>query len=76
MHQWARETAARWLDVPEFRERRWRHVRAVGVKAELLAPAFGVDGPLLSASAWLHDIGYAPPIQQTGFHPIGGARER
>ena len=72
---WARETAARWLDVPEFRDRRWRHVQAVGAKAELLAPAFGPDGAVLSASAWLHDIGYAAPLQETGFHPIDGARE-
>ena len=73
--RWARKTAARWLDVPEFRDRRWRHVQAVGVKAELLAPAFADDGPLLTASAWLHDIGYAPQLQETGFHPIDGARE-
>jgi putative nucleotidyltransferase with HDIG domain len=72
---WAQETAARWLDVPEFRGRRWRHVQAVGAKAELLAPAFAEDGPLLAASAWLHDIGYAPQLQETGFHPIDGARE-
>ena len=25
------------------------------------------------AAAWLHDIGYAPGLQQTGFHPIDGA---
>jgi len=72
---WARETAARWLDVPDFRDRRWLHVQAVGAKAELLAPAFAEDGPLLAASAWLHDIGYAPQLQETGFHPIDGARE-
>jgi putative nucleotidyltransferase with HDIG domain len=71
---WARTTAATFLDVPEFRERRWRHVQAVGAKADLLAPAFEADGSLLAASAWLHDIGYAQVLQKTGFHPIDGAR--
>lgn len=71
---WARHQAATYLDVPQFRGTRWRHVQAVGAKAELLAPAFGADGNLLAASAWLHDIGYAQPLQQTGFHPIDGAR--
>ena len=25
------------------------------------------------AAAWLHDIGYAPQLQRTGFHPLDGA---
>jgi hypothetical protein len=29
---------------------------------------------LLVATAWLHDIGYAPELRQTGFHPLDGAR--
>ena len=28
----------------------------------------------LVAAAWLHDIGYAPGLVQTGFHPLDGAR--
>ena len=28
----------------------------------------------LVAAAWLHDIGYAPDLVQTGFHPLDGAR--
>jgi hypothetical protein len=28
----------------------------------------------LIAAAWLHDIGYAPSIAFTGFHPLDGAR--
>ena len=71
---WAKETAARLLDVADFRDRRWRHVQAVGAKAEQLAPAFGEDGPLLIAAAWLHDIGYASELQRTGFHHLDGAR--
>jgi HD superfamily phosphodiesterase len=30
--------------------------------------------PLLVAAAWLHDIGYAPGLRDTGFHPVDGAR--
>jgi hypothetical protein len=71
---WARATAARYLDAPEFQDRRWRHVQAAGAKAETIAGAFGSDGELLSASVWVHDIGYAKELQQTGFHPLDGGR--
>jgi hypothetical protein len=33
-----------------------------------------VSGELLMAAAWLHDIGYAPRVAVTGFHPLDGAR--
>ena len=26
------------------------------------------------AAAWLHDVGYAPSVARTGFHPLDGAR--
>ena len=29
---------------------------------------------MLVAAAWLHDIGYAPGLRDTGFHPLDGAR--
>src|SRR5262249_38092174 len=29
---------------------------------------------LVEAAAWLHDIGYAPDLVDTGFHPLDGAR--
>ncbi len=32
------------------------------------------DRDLLVAAAWLHDIGYAPPIGHLRFHPVDGAR--
>ncbi|MFB9323093.1 HD domain-containing protein [Cryptosporangium minutisporangium] len=54
--------------------RRWAHSRAVGAQAETLGPLLGPDTELLVAAAWLHDIGYAPSIAHTGFHPIDGAR--
>jgi HD superfamily phosphodiesterase len=34
----------------------------------------GDDADLLEAAAWLHDIGYAPDLAKTGFHPLDGAR--
>ncbi|WP_207229865.1 HD domain-containing protein [Krasilnikovia cinnamomea] len=71
---WARDLARGYLDVPQFRDARWRHVQAVGAKAAALAPAFGIDGDILVAAAWLHDIGYSPELARTGFHPLDGAR--
>ena len=35
---------------------------------------FGPDGETLIAAAFLHDIGYAPELAMTGFHPLDGAR--
>jgi hypothetical protein len=54
--------------------RRWRHVQAVAAQAERLSWLPGVSGELLVAAAWLHDIGYAPRLASTGFHPLDGAR--
>ena len=69
----ARATAERLL--AQAMPRRWQHVRAVGQKAERIAPAFSApDAATLAAAAWLHDIGYAPDLVDTGFHPIDGAR--
>lgn len=71
---WARELARRHLDVDRFRDARWPHVRAAAAKAAELSPAFGPDGETLVAAVWLHDIGYAPELATTGFHPLDGAR--
>jgi putative nucleotidyltransferase with HDIG domain len=55
--------------------RRWRHVQAVAAKAEQLGRVIvPEDRDLLTASAWLHDIGYAPNITDTGLHALDGAR--
>ncbi|MFE0529821.1 HD domain-containing protein [Micromonospora parva] len=54
--------------------RRWRHVHAVAAKAARLGPLTNNDGEILLAAAWLHDIGYAPKIADTGFHALDGAR--
>ncbi|MGA3562190.1 HD domain-containing protein [Melissospora conviva] len=57
----------------ERRSRSLTHVRAVGVKAERLGRLVGDDAELLAAAGWLHDIGYAPDIADTGFHALDGA---
>src|SRR5215469_5618898 len=54
--------------------RRWAHVQGVAARARSLAPVLGTDADLLEAAAWLHDIGYAPSLVVTGFHPLDGAR--
>ena len=46
----------------------------VAATARGLAPVLGPDADLVTAAAWLHDIGYAPGIAATGFHPLDGAR--
>lgn len=68
---WARSTARGYL---EPLGRRWSHVAAVGALAGRIAPAFGADGETLVAAAYLHDIGYAPELAETGFHPLDGGR--
>ena len=54
--------------------RRWRHVDRVGLLAKEVGRAFAEDGDTLVAAAYLHDIGYAPALAKTGFHPLDGAR--
>lgn len=54
---------------------RWLHTRAVAARAEAIAGTVTLeDRDLLVAAAWLHDVGYAPPLVETGFHPLDGAR--
>lgn len=53
--------------------RRWKHVQAVARRAGWVADRLGLSDDVVAA-AWLHDIGYAPDLVDTGFHPIDGAR--
>ncbi|MEU2875944.1 HD domain-containing protein [Streptomyces sp. NPDC007070] len=54
---------------------RWPHTQAVAARAqEAVAAVAEADRDLLVAAAWLHDIGYAPELRDTGFHPLDGAR--
>jgi putative nucleotidyltransferase with HDIG domain len=56
-------------------DRRLRHTRAVARRARELAGTIGDDdADTLVAAAWLHDIGYAGAVHDTGFHPLDGAR--
>jgi hypothetical protein len=54
---------------------RWGHVRGVarqaGRVAVILPPE---DRDVLIAAAYLHDIGYAPSLTETGLHSLDGAR--
>jgi predicted hydrolase (HD superfamily) len=69
---WARDLARRLLEEPL--PRRWAHTQGVAARASSLAPILGADADLIVAAAWLHDIGYAPDLVDTGFHPLDGAR--
>jgi hypothetical protein len=54
---------------------RWRHVQAVAARAHEAGRVLDEDDrPALIAAAWLHDVGYAPSLAITGFHPLDGAR--
>ncbi len=69
---WAQQLARALLQEPL--PRRWAHVQGVAARARSLALVLGADTDLLEAAAWLHDIGYAPGLAVTGFHPLDGAR--
>jgi hypothetical protein len=50
------------------------HVCGVAAMAGGLRGHFDpATGDCLVAAAWLHDIGYAPSVWVTGFHPVDGA---
>ncbi|MFI7431873.1 HD domain-containing protein [Micromonospora sp. NPDC049836] len=70
--QVAAKTAEEWL--ADALPRRWTHVRAVAAKAQRLGMLVGDDKDLLIAAAWLHDVGYAPDLVDTGFHALDGGR--
>ena len=54
---------------------RWLHVQTVAEHAHHLRQAVPSDDhDTLIAAAWLHDIGYAPDLAHTRFHPLDGAR--
>lgn len=71
MWDWALMTGERFL-APLGR--RWEHSRRVAALAQRVGPAFGPRAEELRAAAVLHDVGYAPELALTGFHPLDGAR--
>lgn len=65
-----REAEARLAGQP----RRLAHVRGVVTAAQQFGRHFDAEtADCLVAAAWLHDIGYAPSVRRTGFHPLDGA---
>jgi hypothetical protein len=54
--------------------RRWAHVQGVADAAQNLTSILGGKSDLVTAAALLHDIGYAPSLHDSGFHPLDGAR--
>ena len=69
---WAESNANRFLSPLGDR---WSHVRQVAAQARQVAMAVPEeDRDLLVAAAYLHDVGYAPALAVTGFHPLDGAR--
>ena len=69
---WAGHLAQALLQ--ESLPRRWAHVQGVAARARSLDHVLGANADLLEAAGWLHDIGYAPGLAATGFHPLDGAR--
>lgn len=50
-------------------------MRAVARRADQVGEALpDDDADILVTAAWLHDIGYATALADTGFHPLDGAR--
>jgi hypothetical protein len=55
---------------------RWVHTCAVVDRAGVAARSLPTPAAAttLLVAAWLHDVGYAPRLRDTGFHPLDGAR--
>ncbi len=69
---WARAVAANELAGPL--PSRWAHTQGVADRASCLEGVLGHQVGLLTYAALLHDVGYAPRLAATGFHPLDGAR--
>ncbi len=53
---------------------RWLHTQGVVERAQQVGWAFDEEcRAVLVAAAYVHDIGYAPELKVTGFHPLDGA---
>lgn len=72
MLDWALRTSKAELGVAL--PRRWAHSQGVTRRAVGLGQVLGDDADVLAAAAALHDVGYAPRLAGTGFHPLDGAR--
>lgn len=55
--------------------RRWQHTLGVVSRARSVERLLDQhEAEVLIAAAFLHDIGYAPELQDTMYHPLDGAR--
>jgi HD domain len=54
--------------------RRWAHSQGVARQALAIGHVLGEYAEAVESAAWLHDIGYATPLADSGFHPLDGAR--
>ncbi|MFC8863097.1 HD domain-containing protein [[Kitasatospora] papulosa] len=70
--KWARQVAE--AELRDTLPRRWAHSQGVAQRATELTELLGHDADLLASAAVLHDVGYAPRLAVTGFHPLDGAR--
>lgn len=70
--EWAMEIAE--AELSSTLPRRWAHTQGVAKRAVEVSQVLGQDAGLLVAAATLHDVGYAPRLAVTGFHPLDGAR--
>lgn len=53
---------------------RWLHVQGVVEQAQRVGQVLNDNDRIyLIAGAYMHDIGYAPLLKKTGFHPLDGA---
>jgi len=69
---WAKRESQRLL---EPLGARWRHTLGVVERAQGVGCALASnEADVLVAAAFLHDVGYAPKLRETGFHPLDGAR--
>ncbi len=70
--QWAERVARPLL---EPLGPRWQHTLGVTDRARVVGSVLErSEAEVLLAAAFLHDVGYAPELSQTGFHPLDGAR--
>jgi hypothetical protein len=69
---WARSVAE--TELAKVLPQRWAHSWGVAERALSLEVALGERFPVLVSAAMLHDVGYAPRLAVTGFHPLDGAR--
>lgn len=70
--EWATQTAE--VELSGLLPRRWAHTQGAAACAAELRHILGGEAELLIAAAILHDVGYAPRLAVTGFHPLDGAR--